>query len=212
MKLAIHLGDKYGRLTIIKELPSHVYPAGDTQRRILCRCECGKEVAVNLGSLRSKHTTSCGCYNAELNAKRQLRHGMSKTSENRIYRGMKGRCFNKNNQDWQQYGGRGISVCERWLGPNGFKHFLEDMGRRPSRKHQIDRIDNDKGYSPDNCRWATIIEQRRNTRVNRMITYKGKTQCLADWCDDLSIEYCVLQTRLDRGWPVEKAFTYHTAV
>lgn len=107
-------------------------------------------------------------------------HGMSRTSTYRIWTSMKSRCRNENNQTYAEYGGRGITVCERW---DKFMNFLSDMGVRPD-GHSLDRINNDAGYSPDNCRWATRAEQNRNTRLTVNIEFNGVKKCITDWAID----------------------------
>lgn len=114
------------------------------------------------------------------------------------------RCNNKNSRDYRHYGARGIFVCERWA--NSFGNFLADMGTRPSPKHSIERLDNDGPYSPDNCIWAVQKVQTRNQRRTHRITYRGKTQSMADWADDLGISYTLIRRRLRAGWSAEDAF------
>jgi hypothetical protein len=119
---------------------------------------------------------------------------------------MNSRCNNPNNPQYHDYGGRGIRVCDRWGGDNGFANFIADIGRRPSNKHSIERIDNDGNYEPDNCRWATRSEQQRNRRVNRLLTYNGHTMCVAELADHLGISHAVIRSRLAQGWTVEEIF------
>lgn len=126
------------------------------------------------------------------------------TPEYRSWRCMWNRCRNKKEKVWHLYGGRGITVCERWT---SFATFLEDMGPKPTPQHSIDRIDNDAGYSPENCRWATRKKQQRNMRSNRTISFNGATRCIAEWAELLGINYLTLTARIKRGWPVERAFT-----
>ena len=130
-----------------------------------------------------------------------FRHGMSRTSTYRTWSHMKGRCSNPNEARYKDYGGRGIKVCERWM---KFENFLEDMGEKPDNK-TLDRIDNDGDYCPENCRWATIDQQSRNTRRSKIMTYNGKTQPMIDWAEELGISYAVLKTRTRRGWTTERA-------
>jgi len=128
-------------------------------------------------------------------------HGMHKTTIYKLWTSMMQRCTNPAGKDYPRYGGRGITVCERWT---RFENFYADMGLRPEGK-TLDRIDNDKGYSPDNCRWATLQEQMRNSRQTVMITRDGKTQCLKDWQRDLGLPASTYTGRRMRGWSVERA-------
>jgi len=115
---------------------------------------------------------------------------------------MRGRCFNPDNAAWANYGGRGITVCERW---REFENFLEDMGECPS-GFTLDRYPNNDGnYEPGNCRWATYRQQNRNRRDNRIITHNGQQKCLAEWAELLNLNYEMLKSRLNRGWPIERA-------
>ena len=115
------------------------------------------------------------------------------------------RCFDSNHKHFHSYGGRGITVCERWLGEQGFANFLADMGPRPSAQHSIDRFpDNDGNYGPDNCRWATSSEQNRNRRDNHLITADGETMCIAAWAERTGIHRNTLFNRLRLGWTDEE--------
>jgi len=117
---------------------------------------------------------------------------------------MMSRCRNSADPSYDIYGGRGISVCDRW---NSFDNFLEDMGPRPSCDHSIERINVDGNYEKSNCRWGTWKEQGRNRRNNRRLTYKGRTLCVMEWAEELGIRWGTLFARLDRGWSAEKALT-----
>ena len=116
------------------------------------------------------------------------------------------RCTNPKDEAWKNYGGRGIKVCDRWLGFDGFPNFVKDMGLRPEGT-SLDRRDNDKGYSPENCRWATPTEQMRNTRINRMIEFRGQLKCLQEWADEIGMQAGTLSKRLDAGMSIEEAFS-----
>lgn len=155
-------GKKFGRLTVIERVEND-----KTQSKWKCVCECGIVRFVLGTCLRTGHTKSCGCLAAERSAESKLIHGQAsrknETAEYRIWIGMTKRCRNERNAAWKNYGGRGIKVCERWL---IFENFFEDMGRRPSDGHSLDRINVDGNYEPSNCRWATSTEQARNTRLN----------------------------------------------
>lgn len=129
-------------------------------------------------------------------ATNELSSGWSLTRTYRIWHGMKDRCLNKNNARFNRYGGRGITVCERWM---DYRNFLADMGERPDGM-SIDRIDNTKGYSPENCRWATTKQQSRNKSNNRIITHNGVTMTLADWSEHTGVKYQIIIERLIAGW------------
>lgn len=132
---------------------------------------------------------------------------MCKTDEYNAWQHIRSRCYNKNSPAYPEYGGRGITVCDRWL--ESFENFYADMGPKPSRKHSIDRYpDNDGPYSPSNCRWATRAEQNRNTRQNVILEFNGKRMCLTEWADLLGICKTTLFARIQRdGWSVERALT-----
>lgn len=187
---------KHGRLTINKSvrLNGKIYYE--------CTCECGKTKLVYSSNLKRTH--SCGCLNSEIVRKRSTTHGMRKSDEYRIWGGMKYRCLNKNCSKYPSYGGRGITVCERWM---IFKNFYDDMGNRPSKHHSIDRINNDLGYSKKNCRWVINKKQANNTRRNHLITHNNKTQSLRLWMDELGLNYNTVKGRIRRGWSFEKAIT-----
>lgn len=118
---------------------------------------------------------------------------------------MRRRCLYPLDPRYKDYGGRGIFVCERWL--KSFENFYLDMGPPPTRKHQIDRINNDGPYSPENCRWATTLEQARNRRQNIRVTHNGLTLCLMDWQHKTGIRWNTIRERLSRGWDADRALT-----
>ena len=121
-----------------------------------------------------------------------------------VWHSLKARCNCKTNKCYSFYGARGITVCDRWL---QYKNFLADMGRRPTPKHTIERIDNSMGYSPDNCRWATMLEQSNNTRKNVWIEFNGNRKTLAQWERELEFSHGTIRTRLKRGWTIQDAIT-----
>lgn len=158
-------GQRFGRLTALALLP-----ARKASKLVwLCRCDCGIELEVLSESLRSGNTKSCGCMKIAALLARCLKHGNAranaKTPEYSIWKTMKDRCFRRANPRFADWGGRGITVCERWR--NSFPAFLADMGARPSRLHSLDRVNNDGNYEPGNCRWATAIQQAANKRMPR---------------------------------------------
>lgn len=132
-------------------------------------------------------------------------HHRVNTAEWRSWSKLKARCLNPRNPKYPEYGGRGITVCERWQGRDGFLHFFADLGPKPSAEHSIDRIDNDGPYSPENCRWATPAEQGRNTRRNQFVTHEGDTKTITDWARERGLRYGTIRWRLAAGWPVERA-------
>jgi hypothetical protein len=173
-------------------------------------CDCGNRQVVQTGNLVTKNTRSCGCLCRELTSKSKRKHGESKgclsnrTAEYSTWISMRQRCSDANSPSYERYGGRGISVCERWL---SYDSFLEDMGRKPSPEYSIERIDNSGNYEPSNCKWATVKEQVRNRRSNRMLTFNGITKCLIEWSEETGINRGALEARLKRGWSIEKSLT-----
>lgn len=134
-----------------------------------------------------------------------MTHGLSYTPEYRAWQQMRLRCTSPKHAAWPSYGGRGITVCDRWL--ESVQAFVADMGPKPTPQHELDRIDNSKGYEPGNCRWATRKANDRNRRSNRMVTFRGERLALAEWCERLGLPRDTTKKRLDAGWPVEKALT-----
>lgn len=179
----------------------------------LCRCRCGTTRTFSSGTIAAECSESCGCIRNEMTAARNTTHGGAKRGrqcpEYVVWCGMKQRCFDKNATNYSDYGGRGVGVCERWLGNEGFANFLADVGERPSKKHTIERRDNDAGYSPENCFWALRVEQRRNQRNPRLrpLEFRGETLLVVEWADRLGIPRDTLFMRLHRGWDVERALT-----
>jgi len=188
-------GSNFGRLTCMRRVDPPESAANKHNRYYLCQCSCGNEVVVRLSDLLSGGTKSCGCLHSELAAERgrllKTTHGMCGTSEYNIWKAMIDRCTNEKHRSYDNYGGRGITVCDRWR--SSFENFYSDMGDRPPGM-SLDRIDNDGDYTPDNCRWTTWREQSRNRRNNRLI--EGKP--LAEWCEDNNLNYKVVFGRLYR--------------
>lgn len=203
--IEVKAGTRFGRLVVIGELDKVFTPNGTPNRMIECQCDCGVVGEYRLGSLRSGNTKSCGCFLRESASARATVHGLSKTTEFKAWGGMLDRCRNPNTKGYARYGGRGIRVCARWR--QSFVAFLEDMGSRPSRRHSIDRIDNDGDYEPGNCRWATRKEQMRNTRANVMVEHEGETLCLVEWAERCGISPARLWRRLHAGWSVKAALS-----
>lgn len=151
-------GEKYARWTLLED-------GFYSNEKVLCRCECGAEKGVYASTLRKGLSQSCGCLRAELHQVQIRTHGLAEHELYNTWLAITHRCTRPSHRDWANYGGRGITVCERWLGPDGLVSFIADMGPRPTPKHSVDRIDNNKGYEPGNCQWATQKQQMSNTRA-----------------------------------------------
>lgn len=188
------VGMTFGRLTVIENMGLNWQ--GTYMWK--CRCECGNESIIKTGSLKGT-TRSCGCLVSDANIKRFTTHGHTafkghNSSEYNSWSNMKARCYKPSTIRFENYGGRGITVCDRWK--NSFENFLEDMGLKPTPKHSIDRIDVNGNYEPNNCRWATTKQQACNTRRNRHITYNGETKLLVEWAKELNVGYMTLTHHL----------------
>ena len=194
------IGKRFGRLVV----ESFAGMSEFGKSRWLCRCDCGKVIIRKKERLSSGDTKSCGCLRSDLRALNNLTHGDAgqKSPEYIAWQHMKSRCFNVSDKKHVRYGGRGITICERWM---SFENFLADMGRKPTPKHSIDRINNDGNYEPSNCRWATSKEQSVNTARNHFIKHDGKTLTISQWADILGISQNVITKRLSRGWSDEKS-------
>lgn len=172
------VGMKFGRLTVLKfnGIDSR---AGKQKSRWECVCDCGNKGIYTGSQMKGGTTQSCGCLQRERASESLITHGMCGTTEFYSWTNMKTRCFNKKSQDYEDYGGRGITVCERWK--NSFKNFVEDMGLKPAGKYSIDRLNTNGNYELGNCRWGTDEQQARNKRNNRWIECNGLRMILEDW-------------------------------
>lgn len=198
-------GKRFGRLSVTSF--AHANPPR-RQAYWNALCDCGERVVVHGSRLRLGHTKSCGCRVRDAGAERLFVHGEYGSAEYRTWRGMLNRCHNTREPGFANYGGRGIVVCHRWR--DSFKNFLADMGRKPSTRHSIDRIDNDGNYEPDNCRWATAKEQSRNQSTNRFLTYGGETMPVAAWAERVGVKASTISRRLALGWTVDRTLTSGT--
>ena len=167
----------------------------------MCTCSCGEVTCVTSQALVTKVTQSCGCLHKEELVARLTTHGLTNSSENQIWRAIKKRCYNPKHPQYADYGGRGITVCDEWK--ESFETFYRDMGPRPSLDHTIDRKNNDKGYSKDNCRWATREEQGNNRRDNIHYEFDGEKKTLAEWCRELKLPYQRMYKLLRSGLSFE---------
>ncbi len=190
-------GKRFGQLVVIRRV-AHDKP----QTLWLCECDCGKSTKVLMNSLRRGLTKSCGCLRRQPPANK---HGHVGTKVYSTWAGMMSRCNNPRNNNYPNWGGRGIKVCDRW---RLFLNFLEDMGQPPTSSHTIERKDNDRDYEPSNCRWATRTEQGNNKRNNRRYHYKGRLQTCGEIARDVGMDYYTLRQRLYRyGWSLHDAIT-----
>jgi hypothetical protein len=194
------IGRRFGRLTVVEDCGSVRTGAKSYRHNFRCVCECGKILIVSRSHLTSGHTKSCGCLRAEI----RVTHGQSDSHLYHIWEQIKQRCCNQNDKKYINYGGRGIYLCDEWQSFKPFASWSYANGYREDLS--IDRINNDDGYRPGNCRWATRYQQMNNTSRNVRITFNGKTQTLAQWSRETGLNYRTLHNRLFRsGWPVEKA-------
>lgn len=196
------IGNKYGRITVISF--SHKNKHRDYYWN--CVCDCGKALTIRGSSLKSGNTSSCGCLRDEVRGTFSITHNKSDSKIYLVYRNMRDRCYNTKNKSFKDYGNRGIYVCERWL--ESFENFYMDMGDPPEGK-TLDRIDNNGPYSPENCRWASVTEQNRNTRNSIKLNYKGKTKHISELAEEFKINPATLRARLFKyKWDEEKSLTY----
>lgn len=205
-------GKTFGLWTVLNEGEPHTY--GNKHRWMWdCICECGTLRAVSEQSLISGASRSCGCINKNRmknSAQWNTTHGMSDTRLYRIYKHIKNRCYREEDIRYDQYGGRGIKMCDEWL--NSFESFYAwSMNNGYDESLSIDRIDLNGDYCPENCRWADDYTQANNKTNNRVYTYNDETHTLAEWARIYNINYKCLWRRLDRGWSIEKSLTYNNA-
>lgn len=208
MKLIDLIGKKFCKLKVIK-----LQKPKKNKTIWLCVCECGNLTEVISQNLRNGNTKSCGCLHTEKLVSVLTIHGLTKrrlnvSVEYNTWVSIKQRCYNKNNQSYKNYGGRGIKVCARWR--NSYLNFLKDMGPRPSKFHSIDRNPNVNGdYKPSNCVWSTAKQQARCKRNNVWIIYKGRKKILRDWARELNTYPDYIQNSLKRGKTFDQIYKFH---
>lgn len=209
-------GKRFNRLVVVKYIGQKRY-GGEPKRMWLCKCDCGNTIITAITPLKQGRTKSCGCYANEMQHSIGRKHGMSNSRIFSIWANMLSRCTNPNSTHFKRYGGRGITVCDEWLGEEGSVNFINwALNNGYSDELTIDRINNDKGYSPDNCRWVTNKVQQRNKSTNKLLTLDGKTLCVSEWSEITGISTNTINQRLNRGWsvvdalttPVKKSFSY----
>lgn len=195
---------RFGKLTVAGRGEDRVSSSG--RRRVMwdCVCDCGNVVTVNPDNLHSGRQRSCGCLQREEAGARLRTHGESKTKLYGIWSSMKARCYNKNTVAYKDYGGRGIEMCDEWKHDyDAFRKWALENGYRDDAS--IDRVDNDLGYSPENCEWVTGVAQANNRRSNRVYTVDGETHNLTEWAHIKGINPKTLFNRVYTGVPFDEA-------
>lgn len=204
------IGGKFGRLLVVSD-------AGRSPNRLklyLCKCDCGKEVIVRANYLRSGHTKSCGCLQSEKASQAKIKHGQNRrgrvTPEYLCWREMKARCTTTAHPSYHRYGGRGISVCDRWI--ENFENFYADMGPKPSPNHSIDRYPNNAtgNYEPNNCRWSTDEQQCNNRRSNRWLQYNLVEMTLSQWANYFGITHGAIYNHFKKGKDFYQIVDYYS--
>lgn len=199
-KLVDLTGQRFGRL-LVKEYLGRVHHSSQWR----CICDCGTEVVTQASGLRTGTTKSCGCWRSDRMSKLTLKHGekggdrRNRSPEYKAWDSIKQRCFNPNGRDWKWYGGKGIRISDEWR--YDFRAFLSYVGRRPSPKHSIDRIDSNGHYEPGNVRWASWTEQANNRSNNRDVNGLSLKEAAAK----AGIPYVTVKSRLSKGWSVQRA-------
>jgi hypothetical protein len=191
------VGRQFGRLTVLERDLS-----GKKQIvKYRCQCQCGKILSVDAGNLRSGHTTSCGCYRKEFLRITHTKHNSVKTRLYKIWANMLDRCRRPNSTFYKEYGGRGIKVCDEWRQFENFRDWALENGYNDTLT--IDRIDVNRNYAPDNCRWATLLVQSRNKRNNLKITFCGETKTVSEWSEITKIPRQSIARRFKSGWNID---------
>lgn len=196
------INQQFGRLVVLEE----DLDAKCNDKKYWCKCSCGNIKSVRRACLLRGITASCGCLRAEKSSERRKTHGLSQCSLYRVWRSMKNRCYMESNKSYYLYGGKGIKVCDEWKDFINFYNW--SVGNGYEKGKSIDRIDSNKDYCPENCRWVDSKTQNNNTSRNHLITYNGETKTMAQWCEMLNMSYDKVKSRLNKyGWSVEKTFT-----
>jgi hypothetical protein len=203
-------GQRFGRLIALGPVKVVKFPSGANHVHWLCQCDCGAQKVISSGKLTNGNTSSCGCLRRECYGRNKggLKHGRHNTPEYNAWRSMLKRCYLPATRHYENYGGRGIGVCERWRA--SFEAFLSDMGERPSSAHSLDRHPNNDGdYEPENCRWATSSQQGRNRRTNRVVQAFGREAPLVSFFPEGSTSraYDRCLQRIKHGWDIERAIS-----
>lgn len=191
----------FGRLKVLERGPN----AREGAAQWWCICSCGGKVLVRSQNLIRRNTKSCGCLNREKIIQRHTIHGCSRMPEYTAWRNMRRRCLNPRDKAYMGYGGRGITICERWL--ESFENFFADMGPRPEPHLTLERKNNDGPYSPENCAWATKSEQSHNTRRSLFVRSYGEIVCTAEDLHRSGLSRSTFLARLRNGWSIQRALS-----
>jgi hypothetical protein len=194
-------GTKFNHLTVIGKSE---HKGAKWKKYWDCLCVCGTVKPITTYAITHQRNKSCGCRKGEGNIGIKSLSGLNKSEFNSWW-SMKNRCYDPNHKNYKHYGGRGIRVCEEWN--ENFSAFLNDMGKKPTSNHTIERVEIDKGYYKENCKWATKMEQARNKRNNVIVTFEGKTMCLAEWAEFLGVHRGILAARIRKGWAMDKVLS-----
>lgn len=204
-------GQRFGRLVVIERAPDHIQPSGYRETMWRCQCDCGdNNVIVRTKCLLQGVTKSCGCYMRDKLSERAGKHYKNGTRLYAIWDSMRQRCNNPHNKQYHNYGERGIKICSEWDDYQNFYDWAISTGYDESAlrgKYTLDRIDVNKNYCPENCRWADTKVQSVNKRNTVRLTYNNETHPLTEWSDIVGIAYQTLWRRYSKGWSTEKILT-----
>lgn len=202
-KIKSYIGKRYGRLVIFSIAKERYKTGGGRTPIVNCKCDCGIVKECMLTHLIYGNIVSCGCFHQEITSALFKTHGFTTThnKEYTTWRDMMDRCYNSKNPYYHYYGGRGIGVSKEWI---KIENFIQDMAPRPN-GFSLERIDNNSGYSKENCKWASQKEQCRNTRRNRYFTINNETLCLSEWAERYGIPYSTVKYRIYSGYTIQKA-------
>ncbi len=210
----INIGDRFHALTVLS-VGFGVRPSGKKKYICECSCDCGEVITVETCNLASGNTKKCTNCAVISRAEKRSKHKASMSYKDKNpelyscytrWQAIKRRCYKEGDSHYKNYGARGIKMCDRWI--NSFENFLIDMGLPPTRKHQIDRIDNNGDYEPKNCRWVVAKVNARNKSNNRVLEAKGLSMTLVAWAEKTGIKRETISMRIKRGWSIERALGY----
>ncbi|GGB41440.1 hypothetical protein GCM10011409_18710 [Lentibacillus populi] len=198
MQRALEIGERFGKLTVLREVDRK-----HGRQHYLCKCDCGNEKVVMKGNLFGGQVRSCGCLKKDNH--QNITHGQKGTRLYRIWSGMKTRCLNKKDKAFPKYGGRGIRICEQWIEFNGFYEWAKSSGYKDDLT--LERKDVNGDYNSSNCKWIPLSDQAKNRTNTPYLTYAREIKTLKEWSEETGIEYSTLHARLKRGWSEERTLS-----